>query len=142
VQRRTKLPNRRRIEVRNAQFAVQQNRARVDTALQARDLALQAFEIERKRFALGASTSNDVLLRQRDLAQAEATLVNATSAYAKSRVELDRATGSLLSRYGIVLDEAELGSVQTLPGRPSVKLNRTLRRPSSDSSRDAIKSGP
>jgi outer membrane protein TolC len=119
--RSLQLQNQVGIEVRNAQFAVQQNRARVDTARQARDLASQTFDIERKRFALGASTSNDVLSRQRDLAQAEATLVNAMSAYAKSRVELDRSTGSLLSRYGIVLDEAERGSVQTMPAVPDVQ---------------------
>jgi len=55
------------------------------------------------------------------LAQAESTLVNAMSAYAKSRVELDRSTGSLLSRYGIVLDEAESGNVNTLPTVPDVQ---------------------
>ena len=119
--RSLQLQNQVGIEVRNAQFAVEQNRARVDTARQARDLASQTFDIERKRFALGASTSNDVLHRQRDLAQAESTLVNAMSAYAKSRVELDRSTGSLLSRYGIVLDEAESGNVNTLPTVPDVQ---------------------
>jgi outer membrane protein len=119
--RSLQLQNQVGIEVRNAQFAVQQNRARVNTAQKARDLADQTFEIERKRFALGASTHNDVLLRQRDLAQAEATLVNAMSAYAKSRVELDRSTGSLLARYGIVLDEAERGSVNTTPRIPDVQ---------------------
>jgi outer membrane protein len=123
--RSLQLQNQVGIEVRNAQFAMQQNRARVDTARQARDLAGQTFDIERKRFALGASTSNDVLARQRDLAQAEATLVNALSAYAKSRVELDRATGSLLSRYGIVLDEAERGTVQTMPAVPDVQQHST-----------------
>ena len=119
--RSLQLQNQVGIEVRNAQFAVEQNRARVDTARQARDLASQTFDIERKRFALGASTSNDVLHRQRDLAQSESTLVNAMSAYAKSRVELDRSTGSLLSRYGIVLDEAESGNVNTLPTVPDVQ---------------------
>ena len=119
--RSLQLQNQVGIEVRNAQFAVEQNRARIDTARQARDLASQTFDIERKRFALGASTSNDVLHRQRDLAQAESTLVNAMSAYAKSRVELDRSTGSLLSRYGIVLDEAESGNVNTLPTVPDVQ---------------------
>jgi outer membrane protein TolC len=119
--RSLQLQNQVGIEVRNAQFAVEQNRARVDTARQARDLASQTFDIERKRFALGASTSNDVLHRQRDLAQAESTLVNAMSAYAKSRVELDRSTGGLLSRYGIVLDEAESGNVNTLPTVPDVQ---------------------
>lgn len=115
------LQNQVGIEVRNAQFAVQQNRARVDTARRARDLAQETFDIEQKRFALGASTSNDVLSRQRDFAQAEANLVSAMSAYAKSRVELDRSTGALLTRYHIVLDDAERGNVRTLPNVPDVQ---------------------
>ena len=119
--RSLQLQNQIGIEVRNAQFALQQNRARVDAARQARDLAQQTFDIEGKRFALGASTSNEVLLRQRDLAQAESTLVSAMSAYAKSRVELDRSIGAVLTRYGIVLDEAERGTVRTLPAIPDVQ---------------------
>jgi outer membrane protein TolC len=115
------LQNQIGIEVRNAQFAVQQNRARVDTARRLRDLAQHTFDIERKRFALGSSTSNEVLLRQRDLAQAEATFVSAMSAYAKSRVELDRSTGTLLSRYNIVVEQAEKGDVDTLPTVPDVR---------------------
>src|SRR4051812_20257058 len=125
--RSLQLQNQVGIEVRNAQFAVQQNRARVDTARRARDLAKDTYEIERKRFALGASTSNDVLLRQRDFAQSSSTLVNAMSAYAKSRVELDRSTGGLLSRYNIVLDEAEQGNVHAKPAVPDVQRRTDLK---------------
>ena len=125
--RSLQLQNQVGIEVRNAQFALQQNRARVNTARRARDLAKDTFEIERKRFALGASTSNDVLLRQRDFAQASATLVNAMSAYAKSRVELDRSTGGLLTRYNIVLDEAEQGNVHVKPVVPDVQRRTDLK---------------
>src|SRR5581483_5859216 len=46
------LQNQIGIEVRNAQFALLQNRARVDTARKARDLARQTFEIEQKKYAL------------------------------------------------------------------------------------------
>jgi outer membrane protein len=125
--RSLQLQNQVGIEVRNAQFAVQQNRARVDTARRARDLARDTYEIEQKRFALGASTSNDVLLRQRDFAQASSTLVNAMSAYAKSRVELDRSTGGLLARYNIVLDEAEQGNVHAKPAVPDVQRRTDLK---------------
>ena len=125
--RSLQLQNQVGIEVRNAQFAVQQNRARVDTARRARDLAKDTYEIEQKRFALGASTSNDVLLRQRDYAQASSVLVNAMSAYAKSRVELDRSTGGLLNRYHIVLDEAERGNVQSKPAVPDVQPRADLK---------------
>jgi len=109
------LENQIGIEVRNAQFALMQNRSRVDTARKARDLAQQTFEIEQKKKALGASTSNLVLQTQRDLAQAESNFVAAMSAYEKSRVELDRATGLTLTHSGIEIQDAEKGVVQQLP---------------------------
>jgi outer membrane protein len=105
------LQNQIGIEVRNAQYALLQNRSRVDTARKARDLAQQSFDIEQKKKALGASTSNLVLQAQRDLAQAESNFVSAMSAYEKSQVELDRATGLTLSHAGIEIQEAEKGVV-------------------------------
>jgi outer membrane protein len=109
------LQNQIAIEVRNAQFALLQNRSRVDGARKARDLAQQTFDIEQKKKDLGASTSNLVLQAQRDLAQAQSNFVAAMSAYEKSRVELDRATGLTLSRSGIEIQDAERGVVQQLP---------------------------
>ena len=103
------------IEVRNAQFALQQNRARVEAARKARDLAANSFDIEQKKHALGASTSFQVLQTQRDLAQAELNLVSALAAYEKSRVELDRVTGQTLSRLNIAIEDAERGQVQSEP---------------------------
>ncbi len=103
------------IEVRNAQFALQQNRARVEAARKARDLAANSFDIEQKKHALGASTSFQVLQTQRDLAQAELNLVSALAAYEKSRVELDRVTGLTLSHLNIDVQDAERGQVQAQP---------------------------
>ena len=109
------LQNQIGIEVRNAQFALLQNRSRVEAARKARDLAAQTFDIEQKKKGLGASTSNLVLQTQRDLAQAESNFVAAMSTYEKSRVELDRATGLTLTHSGIELMDAERGSVQQTP---------------------------
>ena len=109
------LQNQIGIEVRNAQFALLQNRSRVEAARKARDLAQQTFDIEQKKKALGASTSNLVLQTQRDLAQAESNFVAAMSTYEKSRVELDRATGLTLDHTGIQIEDAERGTVQQLP---------------------------
>jgi len=109
------LQNQIGIEVRNAQFALLQNRSRVEAARKARDLAQQTFDIEQKKKALGASTSNLVLQADRDLAQAESNFVAAMSTYEKSRVELDRATGLTLTRTGIEIEDAERGEVKQLP---------------------------
>ena len=98
------LENQVRIEVRNAQFSVQQNRASVASAQAAVDLGRQSLDAEQKKYALGASTTTLVLQNQSALAQAESTLVSAMAAYEKAQVELDRATGLLLdhSRYPAV----------------------------------------
>jgi len=109
------LQNQVGIEVRNAQFALTQNRARVVSARKGVDVAQRTLEIEQKKLALGASTSLQVLQVGRDLAVAESNLVTATTAYAKSRVELDRAIGATLVDNGISIEDAETGNVHALP---------------------------
>ena len=112
--------NQIRIEVRNAQFSVQQNRAAVEAAKAAVELGKQSLDAEQKKYALGASTTTLVLQNQRDLTQAESTLVTAMSNYEKSRVELDRATGSTLDKLGILVADAERGQVTKMPTVPYV----------------------
>jgi outer membrane protein len=114
------IENQVRIEVRNAQFAVQQNRASVNSAQAAVELARQSLDAEQKKYALGASTSTLVLQNQTAMAQAESTLVSASAAYEKSRVELDRATGLLLDHAGILVADAEKGEVTHMPTIPFV----------------------
>jgi outer membrane protein len=114
------LENQVRIEVRNAQFAVQQNRASVASAQAAVDLGHQSLDAEQKKYALGASTTTLVLQNQSALAQAESTLVSAMAAYEKAQVELDRATGLLLDHAGIQVNDAERGEVTHMPNIPFV----------------------
>ena len=109
------LQNQVGIEVRNAQFAVTQFRARVVAARKGVDVAQRTLDIEQKKLALGASTSLQVLQVGRDLAVAESNLVTATTAYAKARVELDRAIGATLVSNGISIEDAESGNVHALP---------------------------
>jgi outer membrane protein TolC len=114
------LENQVGIEVRSAQYAVQQNRARVEAAQKGRELAQQSLEAEQKKYALGASTNFLVLQAQRDLTAAESALVTAMSAYEKSRVEIDRVTGQTLRHNNIQMDDAESGQVSTMPVVPGV----------------------
>jgi outer membrane protein TolC len=114
------IENQVRIEVRNAQFAVLQNRASVQSAQAAVDLARQSLDAEQKKYALGASTSTLVLQNQSTLAMAESTLVSAMAAYLKSRLELDRSAGQSLERAGIIMDDAARGEVTHSPAVPYV----------------------
>jgi outer membrane protein TolC len=114
------VENEVRIEVRNAQFALQQNKASVAAAQAAVDLAQQSLDAEQKKYALGASTSTLVLQQSSALTQSRSNLVAARAAYEKARVELDRATGLLLERNGIDLADAQSGVVNKLPAVPYV----------------------
>ena len=109
------LQNQIVIEVRNAQFSLQQNRARAAAAQEARRLAQESLDAEQKKYALGASTNTLVLQAQRDLATADSNLVAAMSAYEKARVELDRSLGRTLEATGISMDDAESGNVKKMP---------------------------
>jgi outer membrane protein TolC len=100
-----------RIEVRNAQYALEQNEARVVSARKARDLAQKTFEITGKEQELGAGSSYQTLTARRDLAAAESTLVAALTAYQKAKIELDRSVGSTLEANSISIESARAGVV-------------------------------
>jgi len=110
--REVQLKKQIRIEVRNAQYALEQSRARVDSARKARDLAARTFEITKKEQDLGSGSSYQTMTAQRDLAVAELDLVNAMTTYQKSSVELDRATGTTLEHNGIQIEDAVSGTVR------------------------------
>ncbi|MBI4877996.1 MAG: TolC family protein [Acidobacteria bacterium] len=110
--------NQVRVDVQNAMIGVQQTRARHQTATKNRTLQEQNLDAEQKKYALGASTIFFVIQAQRDLANAQAGEVAALSAYARARVELDRATGQTLESNNIMVDEAMKGAVS----RPAAPL--------------------
>jgi outer membrane protein len=118
--REQQIENQIRIEVRNAQFTLQQNRAAVAAAQAAVELGRQSLDAEQKKLNLGASTSTLVLQNESVLATNESNLVSAMAAYEKSRIELDRATGLLLDHAGIVMSDAERGEVTHMPNVPYV----------------------
>ncbi|HEV7218272.1 MAG TPA: TolC family protein [Terriglobales bacterium] len=109
--RREQLRKQIRIEVRNAQYALEQTGARVTAATKARDLAQRTFEIMQKEQTLGAGSSYQTLTSQHDLAIAQLDLVTAMTVHEKAKVELDRATGSTLEHNGIKLQDAITGAV-------------------------------
>jgi outer membrane protein TolC len=109
--REEQLKKQIRIEVRNAQYALEQTEARVGAAQKARDLADRTFEITKKEQTLGAGSSYQTLTSQRDLSVAELDLVTARTIYEKAKVELDRATGTTLEHNGILIQDAINGSV-------------------------------
>ena len=107
--------NQVRVDVQNAVISLQQARARHQTSVKNRVLQEQTLDAEQKKYGLGASTIFFVIQAQRDLTSAQANEVAALSAYARSRNDLERATGQTLVANSIEMEEALKGSVSKAP---------------------------
>jgi outer membrane protein TolC len=110
-----RLENQVRVDVQNAQIGVSNARAQLVAAQKAQVLQQQTLDAEQKKLDLGASTTYNVILAERDLVTAQSTTVAAEAAYAKARVELDRSTGQILYNNNISMDEAAKGLVSRPP---------------------------
>jgi outer membrane protein len=121
------LENQVRIEVRNAQFDVKQNRVAVEAAQSAVDLARQTLDADQQKLKVGLTTTTAILQDASVLTTSESNLVSAKAAYEKSLIELDRATGLLLDHSGISIAEARRGQVTHMPKIPDVAPREDLR---------------
>jgi outer membrane protein len=121
------LENQVRIEVRNAQFDVKQNRVAVEAAQSAVDLARQTLDADQQKLKVGLSTTTAILQDASVLTTSESNLVSAKAAYEKSLIELDRATGLLLDHSGISIADATRGQVTHMPKIPDVAPRQDLR---------------
>ncbi len=110
-----RLENQVRVDVQNALIGLTQARAQYQSAVKARVLQAQTLDAEQKKLALGASTIYNVISDQQALTQAESNEVAAKAAYARAKVEMDRATGQILTNNNISMDEAFRGSVARPP---------------------------
>ena len=114
------LENQVRIEVRNAQFDVKQNRASVQAAQYAVDFARQTLDADQQKLKVGLTTTTAILQDASILTTSESNLVSAKAAYEKSRIELDRAVGVTLDRVGVSIDDAAKGQVTRMPNVPYI----------------------
>jgi outer membrane protein TolC len=93
------------LEVRNALTQVEMNKAKIEAATTARELAEKRLDAEQKKFDLGASTIRFVLEEQRNVAQAQTDELQSLVNYTKSLVDFDRATGMTLKKNNIEVDK-------------------------------------
>jgi outer membrane protein TolC len=99
------------IEVRSARYNVEQGASRVEAARKAHDLAAKTLDIMQKEQKLGAGSNQQTLSAEHDLTVAESALVTAETGYEKARIELLRATGTVLEEYGIALETTHKGEL-------------------------------
>ena len=110
-----------RMQVVAQQYAMANDRAQVQASTAAQDYAQQSLDAEQKKLHLGASTTANVLLQARNLAVAENNLITANLTYAKDRALLYQVLASTLQHYGINLNDAATGKVQTAPVIPGLQ---------------------
>jgi outer membrane protein TolC len=94
-----------RAEVLDAAAALDTASQRIEAARSAREAAEVQLDAERERYGVGQSTNFLVLTRQNDLAGARLAEIEALTDYRTALVEMGRATGSLLERRGIEVED-------------------------------------
>ncbi|MGH9535099.1 MAG: TolC family protein [Terriglobales bacterium] len=103
------------IEVRNAQYTLEQDRAAVFAAQKAVTYQQQTLDAARKEFALGATTITTVITDQTNLATAQSSRLTALANYQDAKVNLDSITGRTLIANRISIRDAENGHITQMP---------------------------
>ncbi len=100
------------LDVRNTSVTLEQDRARVVAASQARELQRQTFEAEQKKYQLGASTVYNVILTQRDFITAQGTELRALADLAEAKANYERALGRTLEVNSVTIAGAKSGEIE------------------------------
>ena len=103
--------NQVRVDVQNAVIGLHQARARYESAQKARVLQQQTQDADEKRYALGASTSYQLVLDQQTVAAAQNTEEQALANYSHARIAFDQAMGTTLQANHVSVEEALSGKV-------------------------------
>ena len=94
-------------DVNKAVSAVQQAQDQFEATLRLAKLAREVLEMHQKTFTLASSARvEDLITAQRNLAIAEGHVVKARATYAKTLIQYEEATGTLLERNNIEMSEA------------------------------------
>jgi len=93
----------------------------MQAAQTAREYNYQSYLAEVKKLRLGASTTANVLLQEKNLAAAENNLISTSATYAKDRASLEQLLAETLNRYNIQLSDAVSGTVTQQPAIPCIE---------------------
>ena len=94
------------VSVRNALIAMQEDRASLAAAEEARKLAVQTFQDEQEKYRLGASTSYNVVLRSRDVTAAEGTELRDRINLLEDELKFNQAMGRTMEVNNISVADA------------------------------------
>jgi outer membrane protein len=95
-----------RLDVLTAVHSLEAAKLSISAAKIARDLAEKTVESEQRKYDLGTGTIFLVLEAQTELAQTEVSLVQAEISYQMALAAVDHATGTLLERHQVELEQS------------------------------------
>ncbi|MDE3199169.1 MAG: TolC family protein [Acidobacteriota bacterium] len=106
-----KAINQAQVDIANSLVALSQARARYEAAVQNRILQQQLLDAEQKKYAVGESTTYNVIQQQRDLSTAQASELGAKVAWEQAKISLDQNAGMTLEVNRVSIDDAQSGKV-------------------------------
>lgn len=106
------LKNAALLDVRNSYIALTQDRAQVEAASEARQLQQETFDAEQKKYRLGASTTYNVILTQRDLIAAQGSELRALANLEEAKANYERALGRTLDVNHVTIADALSGEIE------------------------------
>jgi outer membrane protein len=110
-----------KMQVTNQLYALQNDRAQVQSAEASQQYAVQSLDAEQKKYRLGASTSANVLSQTRNLENAQDNLIAAHTAFAVDRAGLSQLVADTLDKYGISITDAATGNISHAPLVPGLE---------------------
>ncbi len=118
-----------KMQVTNQIYALQNDRAQVQSAEASQQYAIQSLDAEQKKYRLGASTSANVLSQTRQLETAQDNLIAAQTTYAVDRAALSQLVADTLQKYGINITDAATGNVSQEPNVPGLEAPQPEAKP-------------
>lgn len=106
------------VNVRQSLIQMEQNRAAITAAAEATKLAQESYVDEEKRFQLGVSNSYQVVLKQRDLSNAESTELRDRINLIEAETLFNEAMGRTLQANDITIADALHGGIMGVPNIP------------------------
>jgi outer membrane protein len=94
------------LDVRNAVNQLEESKLAINASKIARDLAKKTLAAEQRKYELGAQTIFFVLDAQNVLGQAEQNYLQSLIGYERALASLDRATGNLLEKNRVIIEDA------------------------------------
>jgi outer membrane protein len=111
-------------DVSKAVSAVHQAKSQLDAAIRVAGLTRESLSMEETKFKVGQAPAGEVITAQTSLATSEDNVVKARATYAKALIQFEQATGTVLQKNNVVLQNAIQGNVPRTPNIPGTPIRR------------------